>query len=120
MPQIADIYEIKPGDSLSEIASQFGLTLPELLHANQQIQNPNLIMVGQKINIPSSEPGPPVTPAPGHTETYDGVHPAAGTVSTNRANSIQAPLTNSPGQRDSAIYSQLINQFAVGFNPSST
>src|SRR5438128_2575136 len=117
MPTIADIYEVKPGDSLSGIANKFGLTLQDLLHANQQIQNPNLIKVGQKINIPSTAPAPPVTPAPGHTETYDGVHPAPGTVTTNRANYNHPPLTNSPGQRDPAIYSQLINQFAVGHNP---
>ena len=117
MPTIADIYEVKPGDSLSGIANKFGLTLQALLHANQQIQKPNLIKDGQKLNIPSTAPALPVTPAPGHTETYDGVHPAPGTVTTNRANYNHPPLTNSPGQRDPAIYSQLINQFAVGHNP---
>lgn len=117
MPQIVDTYEIKPGDTLSAIATKFGLTLQALLHANQQIQNPNLIKVGQKINIPGTAPPPPVAPAPGHTDSYDGVHPAPGTVSTNRANYIHPPLTNAPEQRDPAIYSQLINQFAVAFNP---
>ena len=117
MPQITDIYEVQPGDSLSAIANKFGLTLQDLLDANQQIQNPNLIKVGQKINIPSTDPGPAPVPAPGHSETYDGVDPAPGTVSMNRSNFITPPLTNSPGQRDPAIYSQLIDQFAVGFNP---
>src|SRR5437016_3818100 len=117
MPQIIDTYEVKPGDSLSAIASRFGLTLRDLLQANQQIQNPNVIQIGQKINIPSTEPAPPPTPAAGQTETYDGIHPAPGTITTNRADYNHPPLTNLAGQRDPAIYSQLINQFAVGFNP---
>lgn len=114
---IADTYEIKPGDTPSGIAQHFGITLQALLDANQQVTNPNLLVVGQKINIPSTGPQPAVVPAPGHAATYDGVHPAPGTVSTNRSNYVQPPLTNSAGQRDPATYSQLIDQFAVGFNP---
>lgn len=117
MPSITDIYEIEPGDTLSKIAAHFGISVQDLLHANQQIQNPNLVKVGQKLNIPSTAPSPPPAPAPGHTETYDGINPAPGTVNTNRADYNHPPLTNAPGQRDRAIYAQLINQFAVGHNP---
>jgi len=117
MPTITDIYEVQPGDSLSKIANQFGVSMQDLLNANQQLLDPNLIRIGQKINIPSTAPAPPPTPAPGHPETYDGIHPAPGTVSMARANYNHPPLTNSPGQRDRAIYSQLVNQFAVGNNP---
>lgn len=117
MPTITDVYEVQPGDTLSKIANHFGLSLNDLMSANQQILDPNLIKVGQKINIPTTGPAPALEPAPGHTETYDGIHPAAGTVSMSRQNYNHPPLTNSPGQRDPAIYSQLINQFAVGNNP---
>ena len=117
MPTITDVYEIKPGDTLSKIAANFGISSQDLLDANQQIQNPNVIKIGQKINIPGTTPSPPPTPAPGHAETYDGIHPAPGTVSMARANYNHPPLTNSLGQRDAVIYSQLINQFAVGNNP---
>jgi LysM repeat protein len=117
MPTITDIYEVQPGDSLSKIANKFGVSLQDILSANQQILDPSLIRIGQKINIPGTAPSAPPAPAPGHAETYDGIHPAAGTVSVNRANYNHPPLTNGPGQRDPAIYSQLINQFAVGNNP---
>jgi len=117
MPTITDVYEVQPGDTLSRIANHFDLSLNDLLSANQQILDPNLIKVGQKINIPVAGPLPALEPAPGHAETYDGIHPAPGTVSLNRLNYNHPPLTNSPGQRDPAIYSQLINQFAVGNNP---
>jgi LysM repeat protein len=117
MPTITDVYEVQPGDSLSKIAVKFGLSLDALLAANQQILNPNLIKIGQKINIPGTAPTPAPEPAPGHTETYDGIHPAPGTVSMARTNYNHPPLTNEPGHRDPATYSQLINQFAVGNNP---
>jgi LysM repeat protein len=114
---IADTYEVKPGDTLSRIASKFGLTLDALLDANKQITNRDLINIGQKINIPGT-PSPAVTtPAPGQPQVYDGHHPAPGTTSTSRALYSHPPLTNSSGQRDTGIYSQLINQFAVGDNP---
>lgn len=48
---------------------------------------------------------------------YDGMHPAAGTVSTEWAEYIYPPLQNSEGARDRKIYDQILNQFAVGFNP---
>jgi len=117
MPTITDVYEVQPGDSLSKIATRFGLSLQDLLQANQQISSPDLIKIGQKINIPGIAPTPPPEPAPGHPEVYDGIHPAPGTVSMARANFNHPPLTNAPGQRNPAIYSQLINQFAVGNNP---
>lgn len=45
------IYTVVKGDSLSKIASKFGTTYQELAKYNN-IANPNLIYVGQKIRIP--------------------------------------------------------------------
>jgi LysM repeat protein len=117
MPELQDAYELKPGDTLSAVANRFGISLSDLLKANQQISNPNLIVVGQKINIPSSQPEPANTAAEGHNQVYDGIHPAPQTISTNRANYVEAPLTNGPDQRTAGTYSQVIDQFAVGNNP---
>lgn len=47
-------YVVQAGDSLSDIAEQFGLTLKELQDANN-IENPDSIYVGQILKIP--EPG---------------------------------------------------------------
>lgn len=47
-------YEVTAGQTMSEIAAQAGIALDELVTANPQIQNPNLIQIGQKVNIPSS------------------------------------------------------------------
>ena len=49
-------YVVKKGDNLTKIAKQNGLSLNKLLELNKQIKNPDLIQVGQKINLPSSSP----------------------------------------------------------------
>lgn len=45
-------YLVKGGDTLSAIAQKFGLTLAEIVAANPDIKNPNLIYPNQKIVIP--------------------------------------------------------------------
>ena len=45
-------YNVKPGDTLSKIATRNGLTLAQLLQANPQIKDPNRINVGDAINLP--------------------------------------------------------------------
>jgi putative chitinase len=59
-------YIVKAGDTLGAIATRFGMTLRELVQANPQITNINLIRIGQVIAIPSTQPAMPtafVTPA---------------------------------------------------------
>src|SRR3954468_19909070 len=85
MPQIATTHEVQPGETLHRIAQRFGISFAQLLAANKQITNPDKINIGQKINIPGTEPPPTPEPAPDHHETYDGHHPAAGTTSIARA-----------------------------------
>lgn len=59
-------HKVKPGETLLAIAQQHGVTLKALLAANTDIKNPNLIMVGQLINLPPGQvvvPPSPVVPA---------------------------------------------------------
>lgn len=44
-------YTVQAGDTLSKIANQFGVTVNSLVQANN-IQDPNLIQVGQVLQIP--------------------------------------------------------------------
>lgn len=46
-------YTVRPGDTLWKIASLHQVGVTELINANPQIQNPNLIFIGQTVNIPS-------------------------------------------------------------------
>lgn len=51
-------YNVKAGDSLFKISRKFGVTIEEILAANPQITNPDLIFIGQVICIPSPMPEP--------------------------------------------------------------
>lgn len=61
------IYPVAGGDTLSTIAKRHSITLRELIDAND-IEDPNLIHVGQKLIIPgvvlSPEPRPTAEPEP--------------------------------------------------------
>ena len=52
VPQVIVMYKVKAGDTLGKIATAYHITLKELLAANPQIKNPNLIHVGELIKIP--------------------------------------------------------------------
>ena len=60
-------YVVKPGDSLSKIASKYGISWRDLYNANKNVigSNPNLIYAGQTYNVPGqSAPAPTPTPEP--------------------------------------------------------
>jgi len=46
-----ETYTVKKGDTMYAIAKAYGLKVEELIVMNPQIENPNLIYVGQKINV---------------------------------------------------------------------
>jgi LysM repeat protein len=61
-------YEIQRGDTLNGIARRYGLTLKELVEANN-ITDPNRIFPGQKLiipgyQLPKPQPEPEIVPAP--------------------------------------------------------
>jgi LysM repeat protein len=58
-PTPAGVYIVQRGDTLSGIATQFGLTVAELAAANG-LTDPNAIIIGQTILIPSIGQGTPV------------------------------------------------------------
>ena len=65
-------YRVTWGDTLTNIASRFGTSITSILQANPQVTNPNLIYVGQDLEIPtddSATPAPTATLPPGTTPT---------------------------------------------------
>lgn len=45
-------YTVKPGDTLKEIADDYGLTIEKMMAANPVIRDPNLIYSGQVLILP--------------------------------------------------------------------
>lgn len=71
---IASTYVVHPGDTLSDIALRHGTTVSALVDANH-IADPNLIRIGQLLQIPDAKLGAPgyTTTAP-DSEPYTVVH----------------------------------------------
>ncbi|MFH1807750.1 MAG: LysM domain-containing protein [Pseudomonadota bacterium] len=104
-------YTVRSGDNLSTLARRYGTTVNALARANK-IKNPNLIRVGQKLNIPGktdSYTKPASTskarPASSYTvkrgDTLSGIAARNGTSvdALVRANNIRNPNVISVGQR---------------------
>lgn len=53
-----DVYTVQAGDTLGLIAARFGISLEQLIAANELL-NPNLLEVGQVLNVPAPEPKNP-------------------------------------------------------------
>jgi spore coat assembly protein SafA len=53
------IYVVQPGDTMSGIAAMFGVPLADLIAANPQIKDPNIIYPGQTIFVPGGGHHPP-------------------------------------------------------------
>jgi len=51
-----DTYVVRPGDSLSRIAVRFNTSVAQLVALNN-IANPNLILIGQELTLPTSGSG---------------------------------------------------------------
>jgi uncharacterized YkwD family protein/spore coat assembly protein SafA len=49
----ADTYTVKKGDSMWKIAVRYQIGVQEIINANPQVKNPNLIYPYQKLNIPN-------------------------------------------------------------------
>ncbi|HZR97554.1 MAG TPA: LysM peptidoglycan-binding domain-containing protein [Chloroflexota bacterium] len=62
-------YSVQPNDTLSGIAQRFSISLGELLAANPQITDPNLIVVGQPLTIPDGDGSAPIPPPSGDPRT---------------------------------------------------
>lgn len=59
-PKYLETYRVQPGDTLSEIARRYQVSLPELVRWNR-LRNPDLLYPGQLLRIPSPALRPPAT-----------------------------------------------------------
>lgn len=89
-------YRVRPGDTLFSIATRFGTTVTDLLRANPQITDPNLIFPGQIICVPSAGPIPGVCPA-GCSPYVVGVGETIFSIAQRLGVSVSSVLACNPG-----------------------
>jgi LasA protease len=53
-----ELYTVQPGDTLMQIAGRYGVTVEQIATANELV-NPDLLEVGQILEIPAPPPGDP-------------------------------------------------------------
>ncbi|MGQ9667825.1 MAG: LysM peptidoglycan-binding domain-containing protein, partial [Anaerolineae bacterium] len=56
-----EVYEVQAGDTLSGIAARFGVPIGDIMKAND-IEDPELLQIGQVLHIPLAPPTPTSTP----------------------------------------------------------
>jgi len=56
-PAFASTHTVQPGDTLSGIAAENGVSLSSIESANQWIKDFNLIYVGQRVTVPDGKSG---------------------------------------------------------------
>lgn len=100
-------HTVLPGESLSAIARRLGVSLEAILALNPALRtNPNLIRVGQVIEVPSAGSGasentgasPAPSPAPVHRPPASG--PVLGALSMQFESGGRGPATISTGHGD--------------------
>jgi murein DD-endopeptidase MepM/ murein hydrolase activator NlpD len=85
-PALASSHAVRPGDTLSGIAAQSGVSLAQVEAANPQITNPNVITVGELVNVPN-----------GTSASSAGATPTAVTPSSSSTSSTEASSTGVTG-----------------------
>lgn len=106
-------YVVKKGDNLTKIAKQNGLTLKQLLSLNKNIENPDYIQIGQKINLTNSSPtgkkiydnndGYPITPkniSPSWNKVTKGAGNPATVANFNKTPEKKAPIKKQVTQKE--------------------
>jgi LysM repeat protein len=82
-PEVLDDHRVQPGETLSEIAEQYGITLEQLMAVND-ITDPDSVYIGQFLDVatplPASEATATPTPSATATATSSTEFPATYTV----------------------------------------
>lgn len=61
-PAAAAEYVVQPGDTLGAIAAAHGATTAELVAANPQLADPDVLQIGDVVTVPGEEAVPPQPP----------------------------------------------------------
>jgi len=115
---IQQVYTVKSGDTLGNLASQYGITAQELWKLNPQISNPNLIYVGQNIVVPSKTASSAVVTTPSTTQTNASA-PANGASGGKTPEQVIAELNAAANAKATADQSAIASSTTVDTRRSS-
>jgi LysM repeat protein len=87
-PALASTHTVQGGDTLSGIAAQSGVSLAQVEAANPQITNPDVITVGDLVNVPGGSSGA-ASPAPASSAPASSTQ--TGTSTTTQSSGGSAP-----------------------------
>ncbi|MEJ2707055.1 MAG: LysM peptidoglycan-binding domain-containing protein [Anaerolineales bacterium] len=93
--QKVDVYVVQRGDTLSQIASRYHVSLSTLEQANPNISNPNLIFPGEQITVPESGE-PQGQSEPGENQPLISVSPHSGVTGTQFQVTLSGFPANTP------------------------
>lgn len=65
VPENNEVYykhTVKQGDTLWKLSKAWGIPLKDMIEANPQLKNPNVLLVGEVVNIPKKATSSPVHP----------------------------------------------------------
>lgn len=65
VPENNEVYykhTVKQGDTLWKLSKAWGIPLKEMIEANPQLKNPNVLLIGEVVNIPKKETSSPNLP----------------------------------------------------------
>jgi murein DD-endopeptidase MepM/ murein hydrolase activator NlpD len=79
-------YTVRPGDTMSKIATRNGVSVAQLLQANPQVTNPNRINVGDVLNLPNG------------STTTDNTKPLPSTVAAAAVGALGTAIAEALGQ----------------------
>jgi murein DD-endopeptidase MepM/ murein hydrolase activator NlpD len=80
--QPARMHEVERGDTLTNLARRYGVTVPDLVAANRLPDDRAIIRVGQRLTIPAPRQGTDPAPAPPVPRQHLRPRPPAGLVLT--------------------------------------
>lgn len=95
-------HTVRPGDTLSAIATRHGVTLGQMQAANPGLRNPNALQVGQRLNVPGRAATPAARPTTAAARPTTTVHTVArgeslSTIAGRHGIGLQALLAANPG-----------------------
>lgn len=91
-------HVVKQGDTLYKLSKAWGVPLQALIDANPQLSDPNVLKIGEVINIPkvSTTPAPTPAPTPPPPPAPLPANPPVSPSHTGKKNTAPKPIENLP------------------------